>query len=176
MTSMMEGLIFDCQCGCGRRVTGLPAITFDCPEPDLNDDGQPWELERDGKDFCVADDQYYFVRAVLSVPIVGETQRMEWGVWALLSEADFKRYYWSFEDDDLAKLGIMYCYLANSLAGYPDTVALRGWLIPQDGSQRPFVEFDPSQNHPLVNDQLWGISRERAIELVLPELHHLGRA
>src|SRR5262245_25677976 len=85
----MEGFAFDCPC-CGKRFTGLPAITYDDgPAPGFNDAGEPWEVRRNGKDFCVCDGQRYFVRVVLRVPILGVAEPMEWGVWGSLSEVNF---------------------------------------------------------------------------------------
>jgi hypothetical protein len=171
----MDGLAFDCPC-CGKRYPGLPAITFGGPVLGYGEDGQPWRLDRNGGDLCRADGQYYFVRAVLRVPIIGETQQMEWGVWGSLSEASFRRYQESFDDHDQAKLGSLFSYLGNKIAGYPDTLGLRSSLVPQNDRKRPFVELDPSQDHPLVRDQMNGITRERAIEFVLPILHQEGNA
>src|SRR5262245_61459377 len=103
----MDGFAFDCPC-CGKRFTGLPALGYEGPALGSNDAGEPWKLERSGDDFCIADGRHYFVRAVLRLPIIGVSQPMEWGVWGSLSEANFKRYWDSFDDYDQAKLGPMF--------------------------------------------------------------------
>jgi hypothetical protein len=171
----VDGFAFDCPC-CGKRHTGLPAVAYGEPAASIDEAGNPRPLRRMGDDFCIADGQYYFVRAVLHVPILGEAQPMEWGVWSSLSETNFKRYWDSFDDNDQAKLGPMFSYLGNSIYGYPGSLDLRSQLHTQNDRKRPFVELDPSQDHPLVRDQARGISRERAIELTMPVLHPQGQA
>jgi hypothetical protein len=171
----MEGFSFECSC-CGKRHTGLPAIAFDGPSVGLDEAGQPWPMERKGRDFCIVDGQHYFVRAVLAVPILGASEPMEWGVWGSLSEANFKLYQDTFNDADQGEIGPMFSYLGNRIAGYPDTLSLHSRLHPQNDGKRPFVELDPSQDHPLVRDQLNGISKERAVELAMPVLHPQGTA
>ena len=171
----MEGFAFDCP-SCGMLHNGLPAVVFDGPAVGLGPDGQPWPLNRNGEDFCVVNEQDFFVRAVLSIPILGTSETMEWGVWSSLSEANFKRYWDTFYDTDQAKLGPMFSFLGNQIVGYPNTLCLRSRLHPQNERKRPFVEFDPSQDHPLIHDQLHGITVGRAIELVMPVLHPEGNA
>jgi hypothetical protein len=111
------------------------------------------------------------VRAVLEIPIIGHTETLEWGTWGSLSEQSFKTYVESFDDLDQSRLGSLFSWFASYLPGYPSTLGLRSRLVPRDARHRPLVEFDPTQDHPLVLDKINGISLDRAIEFVMPVLH-----
>lgn len=164
---------FKCPC-CDRCFTGLPAIMFPLP------DYAHAIPERDhaarvavDDDTCVVDSEHYFVRARLIVPIVGEEEALEFGIWGSLSAENFSRYAGSIGDPRQSRLGAMFSYVANTLPLYEEsTQNLRSQLWPRDDGQRPVVELDPSQTHPLVGELRDGISRERAISfavLVLPK-------
>jgi hypothetical protein len=173
---MQARITFRCK-QCGKLHEGLPAITYDSPTHyhSLTQE----ERERRGKlsqDLCAianeaGDGHTYYVRTVLRLPIVGEAETLEWGVWGSLSKENFERYVRSFEDHDQSKLGPLFSWFASRLAGYPDTLGLRSNVLPQDNRKRPFVDFDPEQDHPLVRDKIDGISLDRAIELAMPLLH-----
>lgn len=166
----MDGLSFDCG-KCGKRHTGLPALAYVKPAAyfAVPEDrrGSVWINE----DFCIIEDEIFLVRVVLLVPIVGETVPLEWGVWGSLSKTNFERYMESFEDHDQSRLGGMFSYLDSVMNGYPDTGGLRCNLHPQDNRKRPLLELQHDQDHPLVDDQINGITLERAIELAMPVLH-----
>jgi hypothetical protein len=65
----------------------------------------------------------------------------------------------------------MFSWFASKLPGYPSTLSLRCNVVPADNRKRPHIEFDPSQDHPLIADMQNGISLERAIAFVEPMLH-----
>jgi hypothetical protein len=168
---MSDRIIYRCT-QCEKMHEGLPAIAYDAPAYyyDLAED------ERAGRavltrDLCSIDGESWFVRAVLTIPVVGHTECLEWGVWGTLSEANFERYRASFRDDDQSKLGPMFSWFASRLPDYADTLNLRCNLIPRDGRQRPLIEFHQGDDHSLVLDKRDGISLERAVAFVMPVLH-----
>ena len=160
-------------CGsCGKIHRGLPAIAFEAPAHYYSVPGE----ERSARvlltpDSCVVDSSAFYVRTVLHVPVHGCRETLEWGVWSSLSEANFQRYLNAFDDLDQSRLGPMPSWFASILPGYPSTLNLRSRILPRDKRQRPSVEFDPAQDHPLVADIRDGIALERAIEFVEPVLH-----
>jgi hypothetical protein len=169
---MQERITFKCST-CEKVHEGLPAIAFDAP----------WayytlpQAERSTRavltsDMCVIDNEEFFVRAVLEVPIVGHSETLEWGVWGSLSNKNFERYEASFFDNDQSKLGAMFSWFSSKLPGYDlPPEGLRCQLIPRDDRQRPSIEFHPDDTHALVLDKKNGISLERAIAFVIPVLH-----
>jgi hypothetical protein len=157
---------------CEKIHRGLPAIGFEAPAYYY---GVPQE-ERASRtfltgDLCAVDDETFFVRSVLHVPVAGHQETLEWGVWSSLSEANFLKYRDTFDDADQSKLGPMFSWFASKLPGYPSTLSLRCNVVPADNRRRPHIEFDPSQDHPLIADMKNGISLERAIAFVEPMLH-----
>jgi hypothetical protein len=168
---MSSKIVFRCS-QCEKVHQGLPAIVFDAPSYyyGLDEAARPVRSKRTDN-LCVIDGEHHFVRAVLRVPILGESECLEWGVWGTLSRENFERYGSSMHEDDQSQLGPMFSWFASNLPTYPATSGLRCNLIPQDGNCRPLVQFDPEEAHPLVLDTQRGISLERAIEFVRPVLH-----
>jgi len=77
---------------CEKVHRGLPAIAFKAPS---HYRGIP-EEERGqrallSEDFCVIDREAFYVRCVLTVPISGLDDSLEWGVWSSLSEVNFRK-------------------------------------------------------------------------------------
>src|SRR5437763_1422660 len=84
-----------CSC-CGKTYTGLPldyAVIFPdyyagwrkgLPEDEIK------ERSHFTDDTCVVDNQYYFVRGVIEIPIIGfPADHFRWGVWTSLSKKSF---------------------------------------------------------------------------------------
>jgi hypothetical protein len=171
----MDGLAFDCP-QCNLRHDGLPALAYGEPAMQLDDAGKERPFRKINDDFRILEDRHFFVRAVFEIPIIGQSQSLEWGVWGSLSKANFQLYWDSFDDTDQSRIGAMFSYMSNELNGYPGSLGLRSGLFPRDDRQRPLLILDDEQDHPLVRDQQRGITASRAIELAMPFLHPQGRA
>lgn len=161
------------KCGsCDKIHEGLPAIAFAEPFHYWSvPEGEREARVKASPDLCVVDGGGFFIRAVLQIPIAGEDESLEWGVWGTLNEENFNRYVETFLDEDQGKLGAMFSWFASRLPGYPDTLSIRSTLLPRDFRRRPLVDFEPDQDHPLVRDKRDGITLERAVEFVRPVLH-----
>lgn len=171
----MDGLSFECP-KCRTRHVGLPALVYGDPATCVDEHGDERPFTRINDDFRIVEDDHFFVRTVFEIPIIGESQPLEWGVWGSLSKASFQRYWDSFDDHDQSKLGGMFSYFSNHISGYPGSRGLHCDLLPRDGRQRPLLRLHQNQDHPLVHDQMHGIMLERAIELAMPILHPQGEA
>ena len=168
---MSDRIVFRCR-ACEKVHEGLPALVFEAPAHYFSLPEQE-RAERAvlDSDTCIVDGNAYYVRAILRIPIIEHTERLEWGVWGSLSEKNFERYRAAFYKSDQSKLGPLFSWFASQLPGYSFDENLRCNLIPQDNRQRPLVEFDPTHTHPLVLDERNGITLERAIAFVTPVLH-----
>ncbi len=157
---------------CGEIHRGLPAIAFDAPAHYYSIPAQELSARAHlTSDTCVVDGSAFYVRTVLVVPIVGLRSVLELGVWSSLSETNFLRYQESFTGFDQSKLGPMPSWFASSLPSYPNTLNMRSRILPRDNRKRPLVEFDPSQDHPLVQDVRDGLSLDRAVAFAEQALH-----
>lgn len=68
-------------------------------------------------DLCSIDDQRYFIRGVVYVPVTGLGSNFGWGVWAEVSKDTFFKYYSLYDKDgseEPASAGV----LANTPPGY----------------------------------------------------------
>ena len=162
---------FKCAC-CGEIHEGGPSFSAD--EPPLLSQIPEEEREdriRINSDLCVIDDEEFWIRATLSVPISGTDDDFLWGVWVTQSKESFDRYMETYESDQSGDGS--FGWLVVSMPGY---AAADGPLVslPVDvfwGPERPEVRIHDDQEHPLAFDQREGISWERAVELVTLVLH-----
>jgi len=149
---------------CGETHDGLPDIGFKWPDPYF---GVP-ESERDERivstsDVCSIDDEEFFIRGVLLIPVHDVEQRFGVGVWVTQSRENFQTYRDNFNS---AEIGPFFGWLSNELPFYEEsTWALQTNAHFQGNDQRPLIEPRPS-DHPLYKDYSEGISLDRAWQMV----------
>ena len=78
-----------------------------------------------GSDDCVIDEEFFFVRGRIEIPVHGLEEMFGWGVWASLSKANFHEYMAHYEDPERAALGPYFGWLSAAIGGYPDTENLK---------------------------------------------------
>lgn len=164
-----KALTFTCRC-CGEVHEGIPDFSFEAPDywGGLSENQHRNSLL--DSDFCVTDEEHFYVRAMLYIPIQQTDQKFGWGVWGSLVKENFDRYRELWKADDVSGEGPYFSYLSNTLPLYPDTMNLKTNLHLRPGGLRPFVELEPT-DHPLAIDQRAGITIERAIEVAETLLH-----
>jgi len=123
-----------------------------------------------GSDDCVIDDEYFFVRGCLDIPVVGHTEPFSWGVWVSLSEAHFKEWAKLFGETQRSHVGPFFGWLNAAMELYPDTVNLKTMVHFRDNGIRPFIELEPT-DHPLAVEQRNGISVARVAEIYAKIMH-----
>ncbi|MCX2724736.1 DUF2199 domain-containing protein [Roseibium salinum] len=162
---------FKCSC-CGEIHEGGPSFAYSEPPHTF---GIP-ENERARRvwldsDLCVLDEEFFFIRAILEVPIRETEDSFLWGVWVSQSKESFERYVDSFGGDQTGHQS--FGWLAVSLPGYvkpgEPLVSLPTAVI--WGEERPHIRIHDEQDHPLAVDQREGISWDRAVELALLLTH-----
>jgi hypothetical protein len=143
--------------------------------PDLGSDrpdmwwGVP-EDERDRRivltsDTCVIDDQEYFIRGVIKIPIHDEPHPFGIGVWVSQKRENFLQY---LESPDSDEIGPFFGWLCTRIQYYPEeTLFLKTMAYFQGGSLRPEILVEPT-DHPLAIDQHNGITLDKAWQIV----HH----
>src|SRR5215471_5264638 len=82
-------MIFTCN-ACGGQHDGMPTVGWDYPIQYLDIP----EDERSNRvmltsDECVIDNEWYFLRGRLEVPVIGEKDAFAWGVWVSLSKESY---------------------------------------------------------------------------------------
>ena len=151
---------------CGQAHPGTPTVGFSFPIEYLD---VP-ESERKKRvflteDTCVIDDQRFFVRGCLEIPVHGGCDPFIWGVWIAISEEAFFQFQDLLGVDVRSHHGPFEGRLSSPPRPYPDSTHLRVIVRLRDHGIRPFVALEAT-SHPLALEQRDGISRERVAEIV----------
>jgi hypothetical protein len=122
-------------------------------------------------DYCAVDDEHFFVRGVIHLPILGTGESFCWGVWGSLSRENFDKLR-TLPEEEAAELPPMFSWLSTNLPDYPNTLNLKMNVHPQRNNQRPHFRLEKT-DHPLALEHHHGITPERVRELMrklLPEV------
>ena len=149
---------------CGETHEGVDAWGYAQPQYWAQLSDKQRQASRISDDLCATEDQFFFVRAVLTLPLIGGPQPdFDMAVWGTVSSYDFKRYLETFESGQQAQLGEMFSYLASDIRQFEGALNLEADLIPRDGL-RPLMRLRPS-DHPLALAQKHGIRLEDALTI-----------
>jgi hypothetical protein len=149
---------------CGNAHDGLPDVAFRWPDPYF---GIP-EAERStrvkgSEDLCSIDEEDFFVRGVIVVPVSEQDAGWGIGAWVSLKQENFDTYRNNY---NTSEIGPFFGWLCNRLPFYEEeTWALKTTVHFQGNNQRPLIEIQEA-DHPLYSDFSCGVSLERAWQLV----------
>jgi len=153
---------------CGNVHEELP-LSYGSPAPALWFSLAPEERDERclmNDELCVIDDEHYFVRGCIEIPVIDSEDMFIWNVWVSLSKENFKRTYLYWEEEGREKeLEPMFGWLSTSLSCYPDTTLhLKTLVHTRPVGVRPYIELEQT-DHPLSIEQRTGITRARVIEI-----------
>jgi hypothetical protein len=117
-----------------------------------------------GSDQCVIDENLFFVRGCLEIPVQGGESPFVYGVWASIGRDSFVGYLHCYEEAKRAHIGPFFGWLNTELALYPSTGSLKTMVHLRDNGVRPWIELEPT-DHPLAVEQREGISVARVAEI-----------
>src|SRR5437867_7313493 len=165
-----EPFRFECAT-CGSVHEGIPSFGWEYPAQYL---AIP-EAERAKRatlsdDACVIDDEWFFVRGCLEIPVHGYHEPLSYGVWLSLSRASFARYAQMFDEVGRASGAKFFGWLCTAIPGYPDTQLLKTMVQVRAWPTRPYVELERT-DHPLAIEQRDGVSPWRVPRLVERTMH-----
>jgi hypothetical protein len=162
---------FDCAtCGTHHQEAPLD-FAFDAPlyyhqlAPD-----QRASKGRITSDLCVIEDQDYFIRGCLEIPILDVPATFVWGIWTSLSKKSYDRVLELWDSDESLHEEPYFGWLSNSIPGYPETLSLKTEVHSRGKRKRPYVELEPT-DHPLAVEQWEGITLERALAIAEMAMH-----
>lgn len=150
-------LDFAYKCGaCDAVHRGLP--DWGAPAPDVYFEVP--EKERDQRfelttDICISDDEHYFVRGVLDLPILQHRARFSFGVWVSLGAESFERVLREWDDPARVLREPDAGWLATHFPGRlfcGKRSRLRVHVYQREPGQRPLVSLQPT-DHPLARVQ-----------------------
>jgi hypothetical protein len=121
------------------------------------------------EEYCAIDDENFFVRGIINLPIIGTDETFCWGVWGSLSRQNFEILIKADEDESPVDLPPMFSWLSSQIPDYPDTLSMKMYAHIQEPGSRPHFELQLS-DHPLSQEFHNGISPERVKEIMLRRL------
>lgn len=121
------------------------------------------------KEYCAIDDEQFFVRGVLHLPIIGTAETFRLGVWGSLSRDNFEKLLRSDNDSGRESYAPMFSWLSSQISEYPDTLSLKMFAHIQEPGHRPHFSLERT-NHPLSVEYHQGISPERVKEIMFRNL------
>ena len=121
------------------------------------------------EDICIIDGEYYFIRGLIQLPIIGTTETFRWGVWGSLSRENFQKLVTMNDDPKRAELDPMFSWLSSRIDEYPDTRSLKMYAHIQPPPNRPIFELELTE-HPLALEYYSGITPERVKEIMMRRL------
>ena len=148
-------------CGtCGQTHDGLPDLGFRWPDPYFDvPEAERVARVKGNTDTCAIDNEAFYIRGVILMPVVGTSDHFGLGVWVSQKRENFQTY---LDNYDTPEIGPFFGWLSNSIPFYqPDTWALKTRAHFQGRNQRPLIELAPC-DHPLYLDYSQGVTLERA--------------
>jgi hypothetical protein len=121
------------------------------------------------EDYCAIDGEFFFVRGLIHLPILGAAETFRWGVWGALSRANFEKLLRMENDPERTDLDPMFSWLSTCISGYPDTLSLRMYAHIQEPGTVPYFRLERC-DRPLAQEYHHGITPERVREITLRSL------
>jgi len=149
---------------CGELHDDLP-FAFHAPAPDeWSHDGDPdSELTTD---LCIIGGEHYFIHGLVVLPVADADEDFAWGVWVQLSPEDFGRTVAQWDSEGRENDDPMPGRVCTGLPDYEtSTLGLRCHVRTQPVGERPRIELDPTEHHPLAVEQRNGITLKRVEEI-----------
>jgi len=154
---------YSCSC-CGKYHDELPTsygtlgpVYYEFAPPEERE--QRFELS---EDLCVMDNENFFIRGCVEIPIIGTNEEFIWGAWVSLSEANFKKV--QEHGNNPESLEPMLGWFSTALPCYSDTVNLKAKIHHRLDGLRPYIELEPTE-HPLAVELRNGMTIERVQQI-----------
>lgn len=150
---------------------GLPSFGAEAPESYYRIAPDERQQRGDlGSDDCVIDEQHFFVRGCIELPIHGHDEPFVWGVWVSLSLASYETWVRTSDDAQRSHTPPLFGWLNTQLTPYPDTLSLKTHVHLRDDGLRPWIELEAT-DHPLAIEQREGISVDRVAQIYAMLVH-----
>ena len=148
---------------CGKTHDDLPDVGFG--KPDYWFDIPEAELATRCKftpDTCEIDNEHFFVRGVIRIPVLDYPRDFGIGAWASLKKENFQLYLDNYNSD---QIGPFFGWLCNKIPQFSAGDGIKTMVHFQGKKLRPFIVLEPTQQ-PLAIAQRDGISIEEAWNIV----------
>ncbi|MCG7328198.1 DUF2199 domain-containing protein [Achromobacter sp. ACRQX] len=156
---------------CDEVHHGLPSFGADAPATyyAVPPEDRPQRCDL-GSDDCVIDEQHFYVRGCIELPIAGHPEPFVWGVWVSLSLQSYETWVRMSDEAKRSHTPPLFGWLTTRLDPYPDTIGLKTHVHLRDDGIRPYIELEPT-SHPLAVEQREGITTGRVAEIYALLVH-----
>ncbi|MDQ0064062.1 hypothetical protein J2T14_006289 [Paenibacillus harenae] len=115
-------------------------------------------------DLCVIDQDKFFIRGHLEIPILGTDEFFIWSVWSSISEGNFMRANEIWNSKTRKNEPAYFGWFSTELPLYPSTLSLKCEIQTREIGVCPLINLEPN-DHPLAIEQRNGISLDRVHEI-----------
>jgi hypothetical protein len=150
-----------------------PPLAWHLEAPDLWSSLSSSERKQRGRlssDQCVIDNEHFFVRGLVEIPVLDGDGPFAWGVWVSLSKVNFERTTALWHDPNRVNEPAYFGWFCNSIPGYPETLHLKTAVHSREVGLRPLIELEAT-DHPLSIEQRNGITAGR-LRSIAEQMHH----
>lgn len=165
--------VYKCEC-CDKIYDSLPlcigydkpSIYFSIPEEERE------QRIRLDKSWCVVDEEHFFHRGNLVIPIIDSEESLEFGVWTSISADNFKKRMDLWDNPARANEEPYFGWLSSNIAGYDDTLNIK--TIAQENEDIDAIPniYVIEEDHPLAIDQENGITMDKALDILSIVVKH----
>lgn len=157
---------YKCSC-CGQVYDELP-LCFGSDFPDYYFSVPPDEREKRielKESLCVVDEQRFFHRGRLTIPITDHNENLIFNVWTSISADNFGKRMDLWEDPNRTKEEPYFGWLQTIVPTYCETINIKTIAREQEVGLIPEI-ISIEEGHRLTIDQENGITYKRAVEIV----------
>ncbi len=122
------------------------------------------------RDQCVVDEQHFFIRGHIEIPVLEYPKPLVFSVWSSLSEHSFLHMSARWEAWDRASDPPYFGWLCSAIPIYPSTIQLKLSVQSRPPGSTPLFILEATE-HPLALDQHNGITIHRWHQLAHELLH-----
>lgn len=122
------------------------------------------------EDLCVVDEEHFFVRGHIEIPIHGREQPLSFSVWASLSGVSFTHLCDRWNEADRDADPPYFGWLCSPIFVYPSTIHLKLSVQSRPPGFTPLFTVEPT-GHRLAIDQHQGITEDRWRQIVHQIIH-----
>ncbi|MBL7817016.1 MAG: DUF2199 domain-containing protein [Saprospiraceae bacterium] len=165
---------YKCPC-CGQTYDELP-LCFGSDKPDyyyaIPTDEREKRIELK-ESLCVVDEEHFFHRCRLIIPIIDYPEDLIFNVWASISEDNFWIRMDLWGNPNRTQQNPYFGWLQTLVPTYGETLNIKTLAFEQEVGHIPHIKV-VEENHALTIDQEKGITYEKALDIVdkiLSEAH-----
>lgn len=165
-TKNLHKQTYKCSC-CGKIFEDLPlCFNSDFPEYyySIPVDERVERVEMK-ESLCVIDEQYFFHRGRLTIPIIDYHEDLVFNVWTSISPENFEKRMDLWENTNRIYEEPYFGWLQTEVPTYSDTINIKSIAIEQEVGIIPKIK-SIEEGHSLTFDQENGISFKNALKLV----------